>query len=90
MWTLEYSTQFKKDLKRIKHQAAIIQVLKDVLNHLAKYGTVDRSLKPHMLSGEYFGCMECHVQNDFLLIWIDKDTQTIKLVRTGTHAELFK
>lgn len=68
MWMLEYSTQFKKDLKRIKHQTAKIQALKDVLNQLAQNGTVDRSLKPHMLSGEYFGFMECHVQNDFLLI----------------------
>ena len=90
MWMLEYSTQFKKDLKRIKHQTAKIQALKDVLNQLAQNGTVDRSLKPHMLSGEYFGFMKCHVQNDFLLIWIDKDTKTIKLVRTGSHAELFK
>lgn len=27
MWTLEYSTQFKKDLKKIKHQPAKLQAL---------------------------------------------------------------
>ena len=34
--------------------------------------------------------MECHIQNDFLLIWIDKDARTVKLVRLGSHSELFK
>ena len=90
MWTLEYSSQFKKDLKKIKHQPAKLQVLKEVLIQLEQQGTVDSTRKPHMLSGEYSGCMECHIQNDFLLIWLDKETQTIKLIRTGTHSELFK
>lgn len=31
--------------------------------------------------------MECHVGNDFLLIWIDSDA--IYVERVGTHAELF-
>lgn len=90
MWTLEYSTQFKKDLKRIKHMPAKLQALKDVLNQLEQQGKVDRSLNPHMLSSEFSGCMECHILNDFLLIWLDKEAQTIKLIRTGSHSELFK
>ena len=90
MWTLEYSTQFKKDLKKIKHQPAKLQALKDVLIQLELQGTVGSTHKPHMLSGEFSGCMECHIQNDFLLIWLDKEIQTIKLIRTGTHSELFK
>lgn len=34
--------------------------------------------------------MECHVENDFLLIWIDKNEDLIKLIRLGSHSELFK
>ena len=90
MWTLEYSTQFKKDLKRIKHQPAKLQALKGVLTQLELQGSVSSSHKPHLLSGEYSECMECHIHNDFLLIWMDKENQTIKLIRTGTHSELFK
>lgn len=33
--------------------------------------------------------MECHVESDTLLIWWDKDTGVIKLVRFGSHSELF-
>lgn len=90
MWELRYSTQFKKDLKRIKHDQSKIDALQSVLEQLEKSGNVASSYKPHMLSGEYSGCMECHVQNDFLLIWIDADARVINLVRVGSHSELFR
>lgn len=32
--------------------------------------------------------MECHIEDDFLLIWIDDDI--VELVRLGSHSELFK
>ncbi|MDE6265280.1 MAG: type II toxin-antitoxin system YafQ family toxin [Paramuribaculum sp.] len=38
---------------------------------------------------DYAGCMECHIQGDFLLIWIDEETDDIDLVRLGSHSELF-
>ena len=47
-------------------------------------------LKPHFLQGEYKGCMECHIESDFLLIWFDEDSGIIELVRLGTYSELFK
>ena len=90
MWELTYSTQFKKDLKRIKHQSSKLAALRIVLTQLMNNGAVDASFKPHMLSGEYAGCMECHVQNDFLLVWVDTDSKSIKLIRLGSHSELFK
>ena len=46
--------------------------------------------KPHMLVGEYSGHMECHIENDTLLIWLDKTDNLIKLIRFGSHSELFK
>ena len=45
--------------------------------------------KPHKLHGIYEGCIECHVEDNFLLIWIDETTNIIKLLRLGTHHELF-
>ena len=43
-----------------------------------------------MLKGDYSGFMECHVENDFLLIWIDEESNQIRLTRLGSHSELFK
>ena len=31
----------------------------------------------------------CHIQGDFLLIWIDQETNDIDLIRLGSHSELF-
>lgn len=45
--------------------------------------------RPHFLLGQYKGCMECHVQGDFLLVWFDSERDIIELVRLGSHSELF-
>lgn len=85
---VRYSTQAKKDLKRYKHDLTKMQKLYEVLQVLSSGEQLDPQYRPHMLSGEYRGCMECHVGNDFLLIWIDSDA--IYVERVGTHSELFK
>lgn len=46
-------------------------------------------MRPHKLVGNYRGCMECHIENDTLLIWIDFNVNMIKLLRFGSHSELF-
>ena len=40
--------------------------------------------------GNYKGCLECHIEGDFLLIWIDENTSIIEAVRLGSHSELFE
>lgn len=90
MWNLVVTTQFKKDLKRYQNNPSKLIALKDILDQLQNTGTVDQKRKPHHLAGEYSGCMECHIQNDFLLVWINQEEQTISLVRLGSHSELFK
>lgn len=61
-----------------------------VLNMLQNEVPLPAVFKPHLLKGEYAGLMECHIENDFLLIWFDEDGDQIALVRLGTHSELFK
>lgn len=62
------------------------------------HGTIEtlmqeRNLEPgyrdHSLSGEYKDCRECHVEPDWLLIYLLTETELV-LVRTGTHADLFE
>lgn len=89
MKTLKLTTQFKKDLKRYKHNASVIDKLNVVLGLLAQGLPVPEENKPHPLTGDYNGYMECHIESDTLLIWWDKDEDIIKLVRLGSHSELF-
>lgn len=90
MYTIEQSSKFKKDLKRYSHDKEKLIALNDIIKQLEDNGTVSEDYYPHPLKGDYAGTMECHIQSDFLLIWIDKDTHTIKLVRLGSHSELFR
>ena len=46
--------------------------------------------KDHALLGKYKGYRECHIQPDWLLIYlIEDDILTLTLIDTGTHADLF-
>ena len=89
MFTLKMTGQFKKDLKRIQNNPKKIKHLKTVLSILQENGELSEVYKPHKLTGNYVGFMECHVENDLLLIWLDEEENIIKLVRLGTHSELF-
>lgn len=89
MFTLKMTGQFKKDLKRIQNNPKKIEHLKAVLTSLQETGLVPENYNPHKLTGNYNGFMECHVENDLLLIWLDEEKNIIKLVRLGSHSELF-
>ena len=89
MKTLKITTQFKKDLKRYKNRPKVIEKLEFILGLLQNELPIPEENKPHPLTGNYRGHMECHVENDTLLIWWDKESDIIKLVRFGTHSKLF-
>ena len=89
MKTLIYSSQYKKDFKRYKNQPEKLNKLLEVLTMLAKGEQLPEQMHPHLLTGNYRGCMECHIMGDFLLIWIDQTEETIYLLRLGSHSELF-
>mgnify|MGYP003548766232 FL=1 len=81
------TTQYKKDLKRYANQRKKMEALLEILRCLANEEPIPENCRPHMLTGQYKGCMECHIGGDFLLIWIEDDI--ISLIRLGSHSELF-
>lgn len=89
MKEVKTTKQFRKDLKWIQNNPKKIANLKKVILLLSQTGTLPEAYNPHDLIGNYKGCLECHVENDLLLIWIDEEEKIIKLLRFGTHSELF-
>lgn len=67
MNTLKLTSQFKKDLKRYKHKAEVINKLEDILKLLVNGLPIPAENKPHVLTGNYRGYMECHVERDTAL-----------------------
>lgn len=84
------TSQFKKDFKRIQHDESKVRALLEVVRLLAADVPLPEAMRPHKLSGNYKDYLECHIGPDYLLIWYDKDTDIIELVRLGSHSELFK
>ncbi|MGM9870399.1 MAG: type II toxin-antitoxin system YafQ family toxin [Muribaculaceae bacterium] len=90
MKELRYTRQFKKDLKRFLNQPKKLKELNIVLDMLRNEITLPEKYRLHILKGEYSGCLECHIESDFLLVWYDEESDTIALLRLGSHSELFK
>ena len=91
MFSLEYSGQFKKDLKLVAKRGLDIDAIYKVINILENNGQVPAEYRPHILKGDWKGIWECHIQPDWLLLYdITDSIRLIRLVRTGTHSDLFK
>lgn len=90
MKKLHPTTQYKKDYKRFRNNPKKLAKLMAVLNMLQSEITISAEYDPHMLTGNYAGYMECHIEGDFLLIWFDREADQIDLVRLGSHSELFR
>lgn len=89
MKQLQPTTQYRKDLKRYKNNPAKLAALAEILEKLKNEQPIPAHYRPHLLQGNYKGCMECHVQGDFLLVWMDEERNIVELVRLGSHSELF-
>lgn len=93
MYKLLSTTRFKKDLKKVKKNRNDFEATAIVLKILEDYGVngIPKEMKPHKLIGNYKDCWECHIKSDLLIIWIQiENPNTIKLIRLGSHSELFK
>ena len=91
MCSIQFTNQFKKDLKLAKKQGKDLDKLFEVINILADEEKLDTKFKDHDLSGNYKGTRECHIEPDWLLIYeIDNNALILMLYRLGTHSELFK
>lgn len=90
MKELRYTGQYKKDLKRYLNNPKKLKALSEVLDMLKKEIRLPFKYRQHELHGEYEGCLECHIEGDFLLVWFDEVNDVIALFRLGSHSEIFK
>lgn len=88
MYTPIYKNKFKKDVKLLKKRGMDLTKLKPVIDDLLKGKPLDKKYNDHPLKGEFEYCRECHIEPDWLLIYIIHKP-CITFVRTGTHSDLF-
>ena len=85
-------SKFKADSKRLMRSGRFSEAderkLFDVIERLAKGRRLEQRYRDHALTGNWNNHRECHIKPDLLLIYkIDDDT--LKLVRLGSHSDLF-
>ena len=87
-----FTGQFKKDYRKAVKRGCDPKKLEEVITFLCNEQPLPSSFHDHPLvnSKDYKGMRECHVQLDWLLVYkIVQDTLILKLIRTGTHSDLF-
>ncbi|MCC8102443.1 MAG: type II toxin-antitoxin system YafQ family toxin [Lachnospiraceae bacterium] len=91
MYTVKFTTAYKKSYKLMKKRGLDISLLDDVVDKLRQGKQLDEKHHDHELSGKFAGFRECHVKPDWLLVYlIENDILTLTLVDTGTHSDIFK
>lgn len=89
MLEIIYSSQFKKDFKKIrKSPLPDLKVIFEVVSILEQEATLDVKYKDHDLIGNWSSFRECHIKPDLLLIYKRTPTK-LQLARIGTHSDLF-
>ncbi|MCL2204521.1 MAG: type II toxin-antitoxin system YafQ family toxin [Defluviitaleaceae bacterium] len=87
---LKKTTQFRKDLKRVVKRRLNVDLLDEIIQTLRERKPLDPKHSDHALTGEYAGFRECHIQPDWLLIYmVDGKNLILTASRTGTHSDLF-
>lgn len=90
-YELVLSGKFKKGLKSAKKRGLDISLLDSIVDKLLQGIPLEEKYQDHSLKGNWDGFRECHIQPDWLLIYlIEDDILTLTLVETGTHADLYK
>ena len=88
MLNINISSAFRKDRRRCVKRGYDMTLLAAVIDMLAIPEPLPPTNKDHGLSGDWVGFQECHIQNDWLLIY-RIDGNDLYLARTGTHSDLF-
>ena len=90
---IDYTSDFKRQLKKVIKQGKDINILLEVISKLANQEELDLKYKNHHLINDntYRDCMECHLKPDWLLVYKYIDNNLVLLlVTTGSHSDILE
>lgn len=88
----EFTGKFKRDYKAAPKRGLKPSELENVIEILCREEPLPIKYRDRQLndSKDYQNMRECHINPDWLLIYqIKKENLILKLVRTGSHSDLF-
>ena len=91
MLIVKFTTAYKKSYKLMKKRGKNMSLLDSVIDDLRRGKALEERYCDHELKGSLKGFRECHIQPDWLLIYlIDNGILTLTLVDTGSHSDLLR
>lgn len=85
------TTQFDRDKAKSARQGKDLSLLIEVMEKLIKEQPLEAKHCDHPLKGRWKGFRDCHILNDWVLIYkVSREQKRIVFVKLGTHSELFK
>lgn len=88
MLRLKPTPIFLEDVARLQALGYDLEPLQYVIKLLATEKKLNRQYVDHPLRSHYQGMRECHMEDDWLLIY-QVEKGILHLVATGTHKDLF-
>ncbi len=88
---IDYTSDFKRQLKKIVKQGKDINLLLEIVIRLANYEKLESKYKNHHLINDktYRNCMECHLKPNWLLVYkYINNNLVLLLVVTGSHSKI--
>ena len=87
MLDIIYGKRFKRDIKKILGNSALIEKLSIVIELLQKGKKLPEKYRDHKLIGNKKGTRDCHIKPDFVLTYYTTDKE-LHLERAGNHANV--
>ncbi len=91
MRTIRRTARFKRDYKREskgRHRRTLDHDLRTLLSLLIVDAPLPARYQDHPLKGEWQDHRDCHLKPDLILLYRKADSETLELVRLGSHSEL--
>ena len=83
--------RFRKDVEMMRRRGKDLQKLRRWLELLIPGEPLPASYRDHPLRGKFQDARDSHLEPDWLVIYVrDPKTDEIRLIRTGTHQDLFE
>ncbi len=89
-YTVKFTNRFKKSYKLAKKRGKDMSKIDRIIALLANGEKLPEQNKDHLLTGDWAGHRECHIEPDWLLVYYYiEDILVLNLIATGSHSDLF-
>lgn len=89
MLTPVRTSQFKRDVKRVKKRDKDMSKLRTLVTLLMEQSPLPDAYQDHPLRGNWNGYRDAHIEPDWLLLYRVVGNE-LQLARTGSHADIFQ